>query len=198
MFIKKLRSAWKNNNSLLCVGLDPDLKKIPQIVLKLPYPIFEFNKSIVDSTADLVCAYKPQIAYYSAQGAEDQLQMTINYIQEKHPHLPVILDAKRNDIGSTAEMYAAEAFDRIGADAVTVNPYMGSDSMMPFLNRKNKGVIVLCRTSNPGAIEIQNLKCNGKKLYEIINNSAKADIEKQSISRYKKSDAVASDTQVNK
>ncbi len=98
MFIKKLRSAWKTNNSLLCIGLDPDLKKIPQFVLKLPDPIFEFNKAIIDSTADLVCAYKPQIAYYSAQGAEDQLQMTINYIREQYPHLPIILEAKRNDI----------------------------------------------------------------------------------------------------
>ena len=168
MFIEKLRSAWVTNNSLLCVGLDPDLKKFPQVVRNSPHPIFEFNRKIIDATSDLVCAFKPQIAYYSAQQAEDQLLMTIDYIRNKYPNLPIILDAKRNDIGSTAEMYATEAFDRYGADAVTVSPYLGKDSLEPFLKRKDKGVIVLCRTSNPGAGDLQDLICDGKKLYEVV------------------------------
>jgi orotidine-5'-phosphate decarboxylase len=135
-------------------------------------PIFEFNKDIIDFTHDLVCAYKPQIAYYSAFGAEHELELTIEYILKKYPAIPVILDAKRGDIGATAKMYAMEAFDRYRADAVTVNPYMGGDTLTPFIDRKDKGVIILCRTSNPGAIDVQDIESNHEKIYRIIARRA--------------------------
>jgi len=130
--------------------------------------IFQFNKAIVDATHDLVCAYKPQIAYFAAHAAEDQLTNTIQYIHENYPHIPVILDAKRGDIGSTAEQYAIEAFKRYQADAVTVNPYLGHDSVQPFTCYKDKGVIILCRTSNTGAQDIQDLQVDGSPLYEAL------------------------------
>jgi orotidine-5'-phosphate decarboxylase len=150
-FIKAIESAWKKNNSLVCVGLDPDISKIPALLQGLENPLFEFNRAIVDATSDLVCAFKPQMAFYSAAQAEQDLFLTIEHIHKNHPGIPVILDAKRGDIGSTAEMYAKEVFDRYQADAVTVNPYMGGDTLQPFLKRRDKGVIILCRTSNPGS-----------------------------------------------
>jgi orotidine-5'-phosphate decarboxylase len=165
-FIQKLESAWKQNNSLLCVGLDPDPAKFPAALKDKPDAIFQFNKAIVDATHDLVCAYKPQIAYFAAHAAETQLLNTIEYIQTKYPHIPVILDAKRGDIGSTAEQYAIEAFRRYKADAVTVNPYLGHDSVQPFTSYKDKGVIILCRTSNAGAKDIQDLQVDGQPLFE--------------------------------
>jgi orotidine-5'-phosphate decarboxylase len=131
-------------------------------------PIFQFNKAIVDATADLVCAYKPQIAHYAAYEAEDQLERTIEYIHRNHPGVPVILDSKRGDVGNTAERYANEAFERYGADAVTVNPYLGGDALEPFLKYADKGVIVLCRTSNPGARDLQDLEVDGRKLYHKV------------------------------
>lgn len=167
-FIQKLERAWATHDSLLCVGLDPNWQKIPQHLKTLPEPIFEFCKAIIDSTHDLVCAYKPQIAYFAGLQAEDQLEKTLNYIRETYPHIPIILDSKRGDIGSTAEMYAAEAFDRYQADAVTVNPYMGHDSAQPFLDRKDKGVVILCRTSNPGAGDIQDLEVDGVPIYQRV------------------------------
>jgi orotidine-5'-phosphate decarboxylase len=135
-------------------------------------PIFEFNRGVIDSTHDLVCAYKPQIAYYSAFGAEHELELTIEHIHNNYPDIPVILDAKRGDIGATAKMYAMEAFDRYRADAVTVNPYMGGDTLAPFIDRKDKGVIILCRTSNPGAVDIQDIESNNEKIYRIITRLA--------------------------
>jgi orotidine-5'-phosphate decarboxylase len=171
-FIQAIETAWEKKNTLLCVGLDPDLDKIPASFRSLNNPFFHFNKAIIDATADIVCAFKPQIAYYSAIGAERDLELTIKYIHENHTGIPVILDAKRGDIGSTAEKYAAEAFDRYWADAVTVNPYMGSDTLEPFLARKDKGVIILCRTSNPGAIDIQDIIANNKKLYQVVAEKA--------------------------
>jgi orotidine-5'-phosphate decarboxylase len=167
-FINSVEAAWVHKNTLLCVGLDPDFNKIPPHILKMDMPIFQFNKTIVNATGDLVCAYKPQIAFYSALKAEDQLEMTIDYIHTNHPGIPIILDAKRGDIASTAYMYAKEAFERYHADAVTVNPYMGGETLDPFLKHKDKGVIILCRTSNPGARDIQDLESNGKKIYRII------------------------------
>ena len=167
-FIDRLRQAWASQNTLLCVGLDPDPAKLPKRLASSSHPIFEFGRAIVDATADLVCAFKPQIAYYAAARAEDQLEMTIAHIRQHHPAIPVILDAKRGDIGSTAAMYASEAFNRYQADAVTVNPYLGFDALLPFLNYKDKGVIVLCRTSNPGAQDVQDLESKFGKLYEII------------------------------
>jgi orotidine-5'-phosphate decarboxylase len=154
-FINALETAWQRNNSLLCVGLDPDPAKLPAHLQGNPNAIFEFCKAIVDATADAVCCFKPQIAYFAAQRAEAQLEQLIAHIHEAHPGLPVILDAKRGDIGSTAEQYAKEVFERYGADAVTVNPYMGRDSVEPYLAYPGKGVILLCRTSNPGGSDLQ-------------------------------------------
>jgi len=171
-FIKAIESAWQEKDSLVCVGLDPDISKIPVHLHNVETPLFEFNKAIVDATADLVCAFKPQIAYYSASHAERDLELTIDHIHKNHPEIPVILDAKRGDIGSTAEKYVQEVFDRYMADAVTVNPYMGADTLRPFLDREDKGVIILCRTSNPGARDIQDLDSNGKKLYQIVADKA--------------------------
>lgn len=168
-FTEKLETAWHCNQSMVCVGLDPDLKKLPPHLLTAQYPIFEFNKAIIDATADLVCAYKPQVAYYAGQGAEDQLQMTIDWILEKHPLIPVIFDAKRGDIGPTAERYAQEAFDRFKADAVTLNPYMGTDTIKPFIDRQDKGSVILCRTSNPSGDELQNITdANGTPIYQAV------------------------------
>lgn len=164
LFKQKLQNAWQNNQSLLCVGLDPDLEKLPGVVSGLDQPIFEFNRQIIDHTAEYCCCYKPQIAYYAAVGAEAQLEKTIRYIQDNYPTHLVILDAKRGDIGATAAMYAKEAFTRYGADAVTVNPYMGGDTLQPFIDYTDKGVVVLCRTSNPGSAEFQGLDCEGKAL----------------------------------
>lgn len=164
-FITKLRSAWVSNHSLLCVGLDPDPTKLPISLRGKSGAIFEFNKAIIDATHDLVCAYKPQIAYFASQSAEDQLWQTMEYLRVHYPHIPVILDAKRGDIGSTAEHYAAEAFTRYQADAVTVNPYLGADSITPFTRYADKGVVILCRTSNAGALDFQDLKVNDEPLY---------------------------------
>ena len=167
-FIDKLKNAWKKNDSLVCVGLDPDLARFPPHLPKGPESIFRFNQEIIDATHDLVCAYKPQIAYFAALSAERQLERTMEYLRTKYPDIPVILDAKRGDIGSTAEMYAQEAFSRYGADAVTVNPYMGRDSAEPFLKRPDRGVVLLCRTSNAGAGDIQDLVVDGVPVYEHV------------------------------
>ena len=165
-FMAKLAQAWARNDSLVCVGLDPEIERFPSRIAGHASPIFQFNKAIIDATADLVCAYKPQFAHYAAYEAEDQLERTIEYIHRNHPHVPVILDAKRGDVGNTAERYAIEAFERYGADAVTVNPYLGGDSLEPFLKYEDKGVIILCRTSNPGARDLQDLDVGGgRKLY---------------------------------
>ena len=167
-FTEQLAAAWQKNNSLLCVGLDPDPAKFPAHLHGKPDAIFEFCKAIVDTTADLVCCFKPQIAYFAAQRAEDQLEALIAHIHARHPCIPVILDAKRGDIGSTAEQYAVEIFERYRADAITVNPYMGKDSVDPYLAYPEKGVILLCRTSNPGGSDLQFLDIGGKKLYEHV------------------------------
>ena len=167
-FTEQLAAAWQKNDSQLCVGLDPDPAKFPAHMKGRDDAIFEFCKTIVDATADLVCSFKPQIAYFAARRAEDQLEALIAHIHEKHPGIPVILDAKRGDIGSTAEQYAVEAFARFKADAVTVNPYMGRDSVEPYLAFPDKGVILLCRTSNAGGSDLQFLDVGGEKLYERV------------------------------
>lgn len=171
-FYSKLRNSWERSNSLVCVGLDPLIEKMPFHLRKNRNSIFEFNKSIIDQTAAHVCAYKPQIAYFSSQRAEAALEDTIAYIHEKFPHIPVILDAKRSDLASTAEQYATEAFDRYKADALTVVPFQGTDALRPYLERKDKGVILLCRTSNPSSVELQDLKVDGEPIYQIIANRA--------------------------
>ncbi|WP_263770133.1 orotidine-5'-phosphate decarboxylase [Propionivibrio soli] len=171
-FIESLSAAWNINNSLLCVGLDPDPAKFPAHLKGKPDAIFEFCKAIADATADLVCCFKPQIAYFAAHRAEDQLEALISHIHARHPGVPVILDAKRGDIGSTAEQYAKEVFERYKADAITVNPYMGRDSVEPYLAHRDKGVILLCRTSNPGGSDLQFLDVGTpskpEKLYERV------------------------------
>ena len=157
-----LRAAWKHSDSMLCVGLDPDPARFPNIV---GGSVFDFCREIVDATADTVCAFKPQIAYFSSIGAEAELERVCAHIRDRHPHVALILDAKRGDIGSTAEQYAREAFDRYGAHAVTVSPYLGSDSVEPFLRHPGGGVFVLCRTSNPGSGDFQSLMVDGEPLY---------------------------------
>ena len=165
MFIQKLENAQKKNQSLVCVGLDPNREKIQA----LGVPLAEWLKRIVDATAALVCAFKPQIAYFAALRAEQELADIITYIRTQYPDIPVILDAKRGDIGSTAEQYAIEAFERYRADAVTVNPYMGGDTLEPYLKHRDKGVIALCKTSNSGSGELQNLGLtNGLSLFEHV------------------------------
>ncbi len=164
-FIAKLELAQQKNNSLLCVGLDPVMERLPPLCRHEKEPFLSFNRALIAATADLVCAYKPQIAHYAACGAEAELLATIRYIKENYPDIPVILDAKRGDIGSTAEKYALEAFERYQADAVTVNPYLGGDSLEPFLRYAEKGVVILCRTSNPGGADLQGLMVEGEALY---------------------------------
>ena len=169
-FLTRLEASWARSNSLVCVGLDPEIERFPAQIAGQPSPIFQFNKAIIDATADLVCAYKPQFAHYAAYEAEDQLERTIEYIHRAYPGVPVILDSKRGDIGNTAERYAIEAFERYGADAVTVNPYLGGDSLEPFLRREDRGVVVLCRTSNPGARDLQDVTVgtDGRRLYHMV------------------------------
>lgn len=171
-FTDKLRRAWRERDSLLCVGLDPDVKRMPAPLRGHPDAIFQFCRAIVDATADLACAFKPQIAYFAAERAEDALERLMRYIAERHPHAVRILDAKRGDIGSTAEQYAREAFERYDADAVTVNPYMGGDSLAPFTRHADRGVIVLCRTSNPGGSDLQFLEIGREPLYHRVARSA--------------------------
>jgi orotidine-5'-phosphate decarboxylase len=167
-FINKLEAAWRANDSLLCVGLDPDLDRFPAHLRDRPDGILAFCQAIIDATADLACAFKPQIAYFAALGAEDQLEAICKYARERYPHIPLILDAKRGDIGATAHQYAREAFDRYGADAVTVNPYMGYDSVEPYMAWPDRGVIVLCRTSNAGGSDLQFLDVGGQPLYQHV------------------------------
>jgi orotidine-5'-phosphate decarboxylase len=165
-FNQQLQSAWASQGSMLCVGFDPDPKRLPLSLQGKPEGIFEFCREIADATADLVCAFKPQFAYFASQRAEAQLEKLICHLKDKYPHIPVILDSKRGDIGSTADHYALEAFERYGADAVTVNPYMGFDTIEPYLKHAGKGVIVLCRTSNPGGSDLQFLNVgSGEPLY---------------------------------
>ena len=164
-FITKLDAAWANANSLLMVGLDPDLPRLPKELADKPDAIFQFCKQIVDATAPYVCGFKPQIAYFAAARAEGQLEDLCAYMRENYPHLPIMMDAKRGDIGATATQYAKEVFGRYGADAVTVSPYLGGDSVQPYLEWGDRGVIVLCRTSNPGGSDLQFLETDGIPLY---------------------------------
>jgi orotidine-5'-phosphate decarboxylase len=163
-FHAQLERSWTESNSLLCVGLDPDPARFPRLLDGAPDAVFQFCTAIVDATADVVCAFKPQIAYFASQREEAALERIITYIRERYPDVTVVLDAKRGDIGSTAEHYAREAFGRYGAHAVTVNPYLGTDSALPYFEHGG-GVIALCRTSNPGGDDLQALDCGGEPLY---------------------------------
>jgi orotidine-5'-phosphate decarboxylase len=169
-FIQTLNDAWQRTNSLLCVGLDPEPSRFPGAWKNDPARIYDFCAAIVEATKDLVMAYKPQIAYFAAHRAEDQLERLMGLMRRVAPQVPVILDAKRGDIGSTAEQYAKEAFERYQADAVTLSPFMGFDSIEPYLRYADKGLILLCRTSNPGGSDLQAqvLQPSGDKLFEHI------------------------------
>lgn len=168
--VKKLEGSTRTNNSLVCVGLDCDWNKLPESAKNQQFPQFAFNKAIIEATHDLVCAYKPNSAFYEARGADGiaELKMTCDYIRKQYPGTVIILDAKRADIGSTNEGYVAYAFDYLQVDAITLQPYLGKEAIKPFLDRKEKGCIILCRTSNLGAGEIQNLDVDGQPLYKVI------------------------------
>jgi orotidine-5'-phosphate decarboxylase len=155
-FLEMLRAAAAQNQSMLCVGLDPEPSRFPGPFKDDASRIYDFCAAIVDSVADLVIAFKPQIAYFAAHRAEDQLERLMTHMRRAAPHVPIILDAKRGDIGSTASQYAIEAFERYGADAVTLSPFMGFDSIEPYLKYQGKGAFLLCRTSNPGGDDLQN------------------------------------------
>jgi orotidine-5'-phosphate decarboxylase len=165
-FIEKLTRATRDNKSLLCIGLDTDPERIPANI-----GVFEFNKAIVDATRDLVCAYKPNLAFYEALGntGMEDLRRTVEYIPD---NIPVIADAKRGDIGNTAKAYARAIFDNLGFDATTVNPYLGFDAIEPFIEYRDRGIFILCRTSNAGAVDLQSLICqydDGERpLFEIV------------------------------
>ncbi len=167
-FVLSLEAAWKQADSMLCVGLDPDPARFPARLAGRADAVFDFCREIVDATAQYACAFKPQIAYFAAARAEEQLEKLIEHIHRAHPGKPVILDAKRGDIGATAEQYAREAFERYRADAVTVNPYMGFDSIEPWLRWNDRGVLLLCRTSNPGGSDLQSLDVGGERLFERV------------------------------
>lgn len=180
-FVAKLAAAERANASLLCVGLDPEPSRFPGAWQNDASRIFDFCATIVDATKDLVLAYKPQIAYFAAQRAEDQLERLIAHIHRAAPEVPVILDAKRGDIGATAEQYAREAFERYQADAVTLSPFMGFDSIEPWLRYDGKGLFLLCRTSNPGGSDLQAQRLAGHdgqagdRLYEHIARLAQGE-----------------------
>jgi orotidine-5'-phosphate decarboxylase len=174
-FKQKLSARWAKSNSLLCVGLDSDMSKLPASVKDKPSPYFLFNQAIIDATADLVCAYKPNSAFYEARGVAgiEELKLTCDYIREKYSDIPIILDFKRGDIGNTNNQYADFAFKYLGADAITVQPYQGREAIQAFLDYKDKGIIVLCRTSNEGAGEFQDLTVNDQPLYlQVAKNVA--------------------------
>lgn len=173
-FTDMLQHCWDVNQSLLCVGLDPDPKRFPKQFESNKHAILDFCWDIVKSTGDLVCAFKPQIAYFASSGAEDQLKELIARIHGEYPEVPVILDAKRGDIGSTAKHYAKEAFERFGADCVTLSPYMGFDSVEPYLEYPDKGAFILCRTSNKGGDDFQMLDCGGQPLYHAVAEKSRA------------------------
>ncbi len=176
-FLDKIQQRWQSAGSMLCVGLDPDLNRMPPHLRTTPDGIERFCCQIVDATAASACAFKPQIAYFASAAAEAQLTNVISFIKDKYPDIPVILDAKRGDIGSTASHYAREAFERYSADAVTINPYMGTDSMTPYSDWADRGLFLLCRTSNSGGDDLQQLTVNrscgnGQRLYETVADLA--------------------------
>ena len=181
-FTERLRTAWNASGSLVCVGLDPDPKRFPAGLGRDGNSIEIFCRSIVEATGDVVCAFKPQIAYFAAHAAETALERVCDHVRNEHPHAVLILDAKRGDIGDTAEMYAREAFDRYGAHAVTVNPWLGTDALEPFFSRPDRASFVLCRTSNPGSAELQMMRTvdettepTNPMLYEVVARRAVED-----------------------
>ena len=172
-FTEQLRRRSEAVDSMLCVGLDPDVNRFPACVKDKPDALYEFCRAIADATAPYVCAFKPQIAYFASAGEEDALIRLIDYIHAEHPDIPVILDAKRGDIGSTAKHYAREAFERFKADALTLSPYMGGDTIEPYFAYPEKGLFLLCRTSNPGGADIEELVTkDGLMVFEHVAKAA--------------------------
>jgi orotidine-5'-phosphate decarboxylase len=169
-YTDKLAKIQKKNNSFVCVGLDTNVSKLPKFLLENRYPQFAFNKAIIDATHNFVCAYKPNSAFYEVQGEYGilQLKMTCDYLKEKYPQIPIILDVKRADIGESNERYDKFAFEYLGVDAITLHPYLGHEALEPFLKHEDKGCYILCRTSNPGAGEFQDLLVAGKPLYQVV------------------------------
>lgn len=174
-FQDKLNAIIQKNNSLVCVGLDSDLEKLPESIKAKDNPQFEFNKAIIDATHDLVNSYKPNSAFYEALGDRGirELKMTCDYINQTYPEVPIILDAKRADIGNTNNGYVKYAYEYLNVDAITLNPYLGQEAISPFLAIADKGCIILCKTSNAGAEELQDLFVEGKPLYEVIAEKVK-------------------------
>jgi orotidine-5'-phosphate decarboxylase len=168
--IKKFERRAEEVNSLLCVGLDPEMDRIPAQFQRHEHPFFAFNRWIIEQTHRYAAAYKPNMAFFEARGVEGlrELELTAEYLRREHPDIFTICDAKRGDVGNTNRGYAASIFDAMGFDAVTLHPYLGREALLPFLNRADKVSIVLCRTSNPGAGELQDLDCNGKPLWEVV------------------------------
>jgi orotidine-5'-phosphate decarboxylase len=171
-FIDQLEARWTGSDTMLCVGLDPNPARLPKTASGAAVPVYDFCRDIIDATADTVCAFKPQFAYFAAMRELDALERLTAYIHERHPGIPVILDAKRGDIGSTARAYAVEAFEVYGADAVTLSPYMGFDTVEPYLEYEDKGVFLLCRTSNPGGADIEMLQAGERKVFEHVAANA--------------------------
>lgn len=174
---QKLEKRMQAANSLLCVGLDSEISKLPSQYASSDTPQFDFNKDIIEATHEHVCAYKPNSAFYEARGDQGvkELKMTMEYLHEHYPDIVTILDAKRADIGSTNEGYVTSIFDWLGFDAVTLNPYLGKEALKPFLDREDKVSIILCRTSNPGAGELQDLLVDGKPIWEIVASKVRDD-----------------------
>ena len=170
MIIDKYNQRVDKVNSLVCVGLDSELGKLPEKFKAMEFPQFEFNKWIIDQTAEFAAAFKPNIAFYEARGDQGikELKMTMDYLREKYPDVFTVCDAKRGDIGNTNNGYVAAIFDWLGFDAVTLHPYFGSEALKPFLDRADKACIILCRSSNPGAGELQDLKTGGKPVWQIV------------------------------
>jgi orotidine-5'-phosphate decarboxylase len=168
--LHKFESRAQAANTLVCVGLDPELDRIPQRFHAEPYPLFAFNQWIIEQTAEYVAAYKPNMAFYEAHGAQGwhELQLTIDYLRKQHPQILTIGDAKRADIGNTNRGYVTAVFDALGFDAITLHPYLGHEALAPFLEREDKLSIILCRNSNPGAGELQDLVSEGRPLWEHV------------------------------
>ena len=168
--VEKYNQRVDKANSLVCVGLDSDFEYMPKKFLDLEYPQFEFNKEVIERTHEYTSAYKPNVAFYEARGEQGvrELKMTVDYLREHFPDILTICDAKRADIGNTSEQYASSIFDWFGFDAVTLHPYLGHEALQPFLAREDKGCIILCRTSNPGAGEFQDLEVEGKPLWQVV------------------------------
>lgn len=176
-FREKVEHSRRIAESLICVGLDPLMDRLPEAVRGERQPVYAFNRAIIEATAEFACAFKPQFAHYAAAGRLEELLLTMDYLRSHHPDKLVVLDAKRGDIGSTAQKYAEEAFVVYGADAVTVNPYLGGDTLAPFLGDADRGVFVLCKTSNPGSADFQNLKMaeSGRTLFQEVARRAQRD-----------------------